>query len=140
MKIVISLIAGVLFGFGLSISQMTNPAVVIGFLDITGQWNIQLGVVMFSALLTTTIGYFFIFKCKKPLLTTEFLLPTKKDIDKNLIIGSIMFGVGWGLVGLCPGPALTDIITGSSDLLLFTSTLCLGVLLHSAFVKLPLQK
>ncbi len=136
MKIVISLIAGVLFGFGLSISQMTNPAVVIGFLDVTGQWNIQLGVVMFSALLTTTIGYFFIFKFKKPLLTTEFLLPTKKDIDKNLIIGSIMFGVGWGLVGLCPGPALTDMITGSSDLLLFTSTLCLGVLLHSVFVKI----
>ena len=99
---------GGLFGAGLLISQMTNPSKVIGFLDVFGHWDPSLALVMASALLVTFIGYRIVLGKSAPILDTEFHLPQSKDIDGKLIGGAALFGIGWGLSGLCPGPALAS--------------------------------
>jgi len=94
-------IAGLLFGGGLTVSQMVNPEKVISFLDITGNWDPSLAFVMGGALLVTLIGYKFVLKRSGPLFDDKFRLPTRKDIDAPLLIGAALFGIGWGLAGLC---------------------------------------
>ena len=105
----VSLISGLLFGFGLALSGMVSPGKVIGFLDLTGNWDPSLAFVMGGGVLVTLISFRFILKRSTPLFGGEFKLPTKKDLDKRLVVGAILFGLGWGLGGLCPGPALSSL-------------------------------
>ena len=108
MKSTISLVSGIIFGIGLTISGMVNPEKVIGFLNIFGEWDPSLIFVMIGAIVTFS-PLFFIFKKKsKPILNKYFVLPTKTDLDKNLVLGAGLFGIGWGMTGLCPGPAISS--------------------------------
>jgi len=106
MNKVISLLCGIIFGIGLVISEMINPEKVLGFLNIFRDWDPSLAFVMIGALIVST-PIFHLFKNKnKPVFSSNFSIPTNKELDKKLIIGSILFGAGWGLIGLCPGPAI----------------------------------
>ena len=109
MNKIVSLFCGIIFGIGLVISEMINPAKVLGFLNLFGEWDPSLAFVMIGALVVAT-PLFHLFKNKeKPIFSSSFSISNKKEIDKKLIIGSILFGAGWGLVGLCPGPAIASI-------------------------------
>ena len=109
MNKIVSLFCGIIFGIGLVISEMINPAKVLGFLNLFSEWDPSLAFVMIGALVVAT-PLFHLFKNKeKPIFSSSFSISNKKEIDKKLIIGSILFGAGWGLVGLCPGPAITSI-------------------------------
>ena len=109
MNKIVSLFCGIIFGVGLVISEMINPAKVLGFLNLFGEWDPSLAFVMIGALVVAT-PLFHLFKNKeKPIFSSSFSISNKKEIDKKLIIGSILFGAGWGLVGLCPGPAIASI-------------------------------
>lgn len=101
--------AGLMFGLGLAISGMTDPARVLGFLDIAGVWDPTLIFVLGAAVITTFIGYRLVFKRPAPLLGGVFQLPTKRELDGKLLGGAALFGVGWGLSGYCPGPAIASI-------------------------------
>lgn len=104
-KIVVSLICGLIFGLGLVVAQMTNPAKILNFLDFTGAWDPSLAFVMGGALATTAIGFRLAWRSKGPLLDDSFQLPQKTRVDMRLVGGAALFEIGWGLVGLCPGPA-----------------------------------
>jgi uncharacterized membrane protein YedE/YeeE len=132
---------GVLFSLGLGISQMTNPSKVIGFLDITGNWDPSLAFVMGGALSIYLLGYKLILpRRSKPIDGGEFQIPTRKDIDAQLIIGSVVFGIGWALAGFCPGPGITAIVTGQEQVLTFAASMSVGVLIyHYIFVKKKFQ-
>ena len=109
MNKIVSLFCGIIFGIGLVISEMINPAKVLGFLNIFKEWDPSLAFVMIGALFVST-PMFHLFKNKnKPVFASNFSIPTNKKLDNKLIIGSIFFGAGWGLIGLCPGPAITSI-------------------------------
>ena len=109
MNKIVSLFCGIIFGIGLVISEMINPAKVLGFLNPFGEWDPSLAFVMIGALVVST-PLFHLFKNKeKPIFSSSFSISNKKEVDKKLIIGSILFGAGWGLVGLCPGPAIASI-------------------------------
>ena len=125
--------AGIIFGLGLSISEMINPARVIGFLDIAGRWDPTLTFVMGGALAITLPAFFLITQRGRPLLDGEFFLPTKRDIDRPLILGAAVFGIGWGLGGFCPGPALAALATGSSSVVLFVLAMIAGQWLAGHF-------
>ncbi len=129
MNRVIEFLVGLLFGIGLMLSGMTDPGKVIGFLDLFGLWDPSLAFVMIGAI---TVGFFAFAVAKKR--TTSFLggplhLPTSKKIDKRLIIGSLLFGAGWGLAGFCPGPALVSMATGQAKATLFVLAMLAGMVL-----------
>ncbi|MGL4205669.1 MAG: DUF6691 family protein [Aeromonadaceae bacterium] len=128
MMIWISLLCGALFGLGLTISGMVLPEKVLGFLDLLGDWDPSLALVMGGALLVFMPGYFWLVKPReRSLLGAPFHLPTKRQIDKRLITGSALFGIGWGLVGICPGPALTSLVTAQWPVLLFVVAMLVGI-------------
>ncbi len=129
MQLITGLIAGSLFGIGLTISDMVNPKRVLGFLDIAGEWDPTLLFVMGGAMLPMSISWFFVKKLKHPLFETDFKIPSKQHIDMKLILGSALFGVGWGTIGICPGPALTSLGTGNVSILIFVSSMMAGMLL-----------
>lgn len=104
-----ALFCGLLFGAGLVLSGMTDPHKVLGFLDITGQWDPTLMFVMGGALCVTVIAFRFVLKMDHPVLGSRFFLPTLTEIDPKLLAGAALFGMGWGLVGYCPGPALVSL-------------------------------
>lgn len=122
-------IAGALFGAGLTVSQMVNPDKVISFLDITGSWDPSLAFVMGGALIVTFIGYKLILKNAAPFFEEKFRLPTRKDIDAPLIIGAALFGVGWGLAGLCPGPALASLSFAGYNGAIFVASMLVSIIL-----------
>lgn len=122
---------GLVFGLGLAVSGMMNPAKVIGFLDVAGDWDPTLVFVMGGALLVTMPSYRVILKRRRPVLAGCFSLPTKKSLDAPLIWGSTLFGVGWGLVGFCPGPAVAAIGTGLPSVLAFVAAMIVGMALHA---------
>lgn len=107
-RILAALLSGVLFGLGLAISGMTDPAVVLGFLDLFGDFNPALMFVLGGAVGTTLLAFRLVLRRPAPLLEDRFQLPTRKDIDARLVIGAGLFGIGWGLAGYCPGPALVS--------------------------------
>lgn len=124
--------AGLIFGLGLTISGMINPAKVLNFLDLFGTWDPSLAFVMAGALVVTSLGYRFTFGRGTPLLEQAFQLPTKTDLDGRLLAGAALFGVGWGLGGYCPGPAIADIGLGAIEAIAFVAAMTLGMLLYSA--------
>ncbi|MCH9661634.1 MAG: YeeE/YedE family protein [Bacteroidetes bacterium] len=131
MKNIVSLVCGTIFGIGLTLSQMTNPEKVIGFLNVFGDWDPTLVMVMIGALIVTGIGYVVSFKSKKPLLNDQFYLPKSNDIDSTLILGSIFFGFGWGLSGYCPGPAIANLMINSTEAVYFITSMLVGfVIIH----------
>jgi uncharacterized protein len=126
-RILTGLIAGLLFGIGLSVSEMINPAKVLNFLDIFGQWDASLAFVMAGAVVTTAIGYRLVFRRSRPLFEGKFMLPTRQDIDVKLVAGSALFGIGWGLGGYCPGPAIAGLAFGAVETLVFVASMAAGM-------------
>jgi len=124
--------AGVLFALGLGLSGMTRPQKVIGFLDITGQWDPTLAFVMAGAIAVHLPFYRLIVRRSSPLLARAFLVPTRRVIDVPLVVGAAVFGVGWGLGGYCPGPGIVALMSGSSGTALFVVSLLAGMLLYGA--------
>jgi len=127
MRFVINLALGLVFGIGLVLSGMVDPAKVQNFLDIAGTWDPSLAFVMMGAIAVTAAGYAFARRLGRPLLEPDFQWPTRVDVDPKLVIGSILFGIGWGLGGLCPGPALTGLTLAATGTLAFVPALLAGV-------------
>ena len=130
MLLIASLSCGLVFGAGLLISEMVQPAKVLGFLDIFGAWDPSLAVVMMGALAVSTPGFILAKRRTRPLLAAKSLWPTKMGLDRPLVIGSALFGIGWGLVGLCPGPALESLATLSPSVFAFVVAMAAGMGLH----------
>lgn len=135
MRGVVAFIVGSLFAFGLGISGMTKPDVVKGFLDIFGQWNYNLIGVMLGGIVVHTVAFQFIKNKKSPILDTKFYLPIKKAVDKRLLIGAAIFGLGWGWAGICPGPAIVSLASGELGIVLFVISMIFGMLLFKWFEK-----
>lgn len=129
-EILSSLFVGLLFGAGLGISGMMDPAKVQGFLDLTGRWDPSLALVMGGAMAVTWIAYPLIFKRKRPVLAPKFFLPTNTQIDRPLVLGALLFGTGWAIGGLCPGPALANLATLNAGVLAFVPSMLVGFWLH----------
>lgn len=134
MNALASMLAGLLFGIGLIVSGMTNPAKIIGFLDLFGKWDPSLAFVMGGALLVGTIAFRFASKRQRALLGNPMNIPTKRDIDRRLVLGNLGFGIGWGLAGYCPGPAVASLATGGSKPWIF-SLRCLAGWRYSKLSK-----
>ncbi len=123
----IALIAGALFGMGMMISQMVDPAKVLGFLNISGNWDPSLAFVMGGALMVFAPAYHFLIKPRNKAVSGEALkVPTNKQIDTPLLTGAALFGLGWGIAGICPGPALTAMVSGQKEILFFIAAMALG--------------
>jgi hypothetical protein len=127
MKIIVALLMGALFGAGLVISGMSNPANVLNFLDPAGQWDARLMFVMGGAVLVTAIGFPLMKKRVRPLLVEKFSWPTSNVVDKKLVIGAALFGIGWGLAGYCPGPALVSTGAAAAPMLYFIPAMIAGM-------------
>ena len=131
MKLIVSLLIGILFGVGLVVSGMSNPANVLNFLDLaaitSGLWDARLMFVLGGAVMITSLGFPFLKRRKQPLFAEKFSWPTTASIDKRLIIGASLFGVGWGLAGYCPGPAFASIGAGTIDMLYFIPAMIAGM-------------
>ncbi|MBT8115746.1 MAG: YeeE/YedE family protein [Arenicella sp.] len=123
-----ALACGILFGLGLSVSGMTNTHKVLGFLDVFGDWDASLAFVMGSAVLVTAIGYRYVLRQPAPRLSTEFHLPTNAVIDRPLLYGAILFGLGWGMYGYCPGPAVASLAYLRLDSFVFVAAMIFGML------------
>jgi uncharacterized membrane protein YedE/YeeE len=128
-----SISLGALFGLGLQLSGMTNPNKVQDFLDFGGRWDPSLLLVLGGAVLVTFLSFPLILRRSQPVLGHKFHLPTAKEVDPKLVIGSALFGIGWGLGGFCPGPALVALATGSRSALLFVVAMLLGMALHRTY-------
>jgi uncharacterized protein len=130
-----SFVCGLIFGFGLLISGMTQPAIVLGFLDLLGPWNPTLLFVMAGALAVSSVGYALARNHPRPLLAAQHFWPTRNDIDRPLVIGSVMFGAGWGLVGLCPGPALENLASLSPKVIVFVVAMAAGMIMKDLWER-----
>ncbi|MCS4505708.1 hypothetical protein KBTX_02154 [wastewater metagenome] len=126
----VSIVAGLLFGAGLALAQMTDPARVLGFLDLTGRWDPTLVFVLAGAVATTLISFRFVLRRPRPVFAPAFQLPTRRDIDARLIGGAVVFGVGWGVAGFCPGPGIAALALGSVVPLTFVVGLAGGMILY----------
>lgn len=135
----IALIAGIIFGLGLSISQMTDSARVLGFLNITGVWDPTLMFVLGGAVGVTVIAFRFILRRPQPFIAPKFQLPTNNSLDRQLLIGSGLFGIGWGIAGYCPGPGVTSLVQGSGNSFLFMFALIGGILAHRFIANASLR-
>ena len=127
LTILAALIAGLLFGLGLTISQMINPAKIIGFLDLVGDWDPSLAFVMLTAIPAAAVGYSLTRRLRAPMCAPEFSQPTQSRVDRNLIAGAVLFGAGWGIVGYCPGPAIAGLGFGNPATVLFVVAMLVGM-------------
>lgn len=125
-----ALAAGMLFGFGLWISGMANPRKVLGFLDVTGAWDASLLFVLGGAVGVTLVAFRLVLKRSRPLFAQLFQLPQRSDIDAKLVIGSALFGAGWGIGGYCPGPGITALASLSAEAVVFVIAMIAGGLAH----------
>jgi len=125
-RLLVALGAGALFGVGLTLAGMVNPMKVLNFLDIAGHWDPSLGLVMGGGLAVTLITFRWVLARAKPVLADGFSLPAKTNIDRRLIVGSVLFGVGWGVTGYCPGPALAALSFGTPEPWIFFSATLIG--------------
>ncbi len=128
-RTIVAIGTGLLFGGGLTISGLINPAKVLNFLDVLGLWDPSLLVVMAGAVAVTLIGYRLVLRRSKPLLADAFQIPKRSDIDKRLLGGAAVFGLGWGLVGFCPGPALAALAIAGEPAVTFVLAMAVGMFL-----------
>jgi uncharacterized membrane protein YedE/YeeE len=128
LRILAALVCGLIFGAGLAVSGLVNPAKVLAFLDVAGRWDPSLALVMASALAVFGLGFPLVRRRAKPLLAETFQVPTRRDIDWRLGLGAALFGVGWGLAGFCPGPALTGLAFGLTGVYVFVAAMIAGSL------------
>ncbi len=126
------LLVGVIFGAGLALSDMVNPARVLAFLDVAGNWDPTLALVVGGALIPSAMAYAVVRRMDRPLLETQFQIPESRELNPKLLAGATLFGIGWGLVGLCPGPAIAGLALGRWELWLFAAAMLAGMLLHKA--------
>lgn len=132
----VAVVAGLLFGMGMMVSGMVDPAKVIGFLDLAGEWEPSLAFVMGGALLVFVPAYGLLVRRRlQPVCAAEFHLSQNKAIDGRLIGGSVLFGLGWGMAGICPGPAVTSLSGGSVEMLVFVASMLLGTWVSCLFTE-----
>jgi uncharacterized membrane protein YedE/YeeE len=130
-----ALLSGAVFGLGLAISEMVNPAKVLAFLDVAGHWDPSLAVVMAGALAVTAVSFRLILKRPAPLLGGSFEVPSRRRIDWALLTGAGLFGIGWGLVGFCPGPGIASLAFGQPKSFVFVIAMALGAGLYHASTR-----
>ena len=135
MLIFTSLLAGLVFGLGLIVSGMANPAKVLGFLDLTGAWDPSLALVMAGAIGISFFAFLFAKKRSRSLVGADMKLPTGRSIDRRLVIGSTLFGIGWGVAGFCPGPSLVALGLGEVKALIFVAAMLAGMVLFELLEK-----
>ena len=141
MEVFVSFVVGFIFSVGLALAGMLQPQKIISFLDVTGQWDPSLLFVMVGAILVHAPLYKLIRKRKTPLLSQKWLVPEKKEITPQLIIGSVLFGIGWGLAGYCPGPALVSVGAFQLKAIIFFVSMLLGMVFYKLLEKrIPLKK
>lgn len=129
MRKLTALMAGLIFGLGLYLSGMTNPAKVLAFLDLAGDWDPSLALVMAGALAVSSVAFYIARRRQVSLLGAPFQIPTNRKIDRRLVLGSLLFGMGWAIAGLCPGPALALLLTGHWQVVAFTLAMLVGMLI-----------
>jgi uncharacterized protein len=134
---IVALFSGALFGLGLAVSGMMNPAKVIGFLDLAGEWDPTLAFVMGGALLVTIPAFRLILGRQRPILAGDFALPAESTLDARLLGGAALFGVGWGLSGFCPGPAVAALVTGLAPVVAFVAAMMAGMALYAWVFERP---
>ncbi len=130
MNILSAFIVGLVFGFGLILSGMTDPSKVLGFLDVTGVWDPSLGLVMGGAILVSSVAFFFASRRTRAVFGDQMRLPTATQIDRRLVLGGLAFGAGWGLAGYCPGPAVASLFTGMVEPVIFVAAMLVGMALY----------
>ena len=135
MSAIIALLVGIIFGVGLIIAQMTNPSKIIGFLTFGQNWDSSLLFVMASAVFFSFFAFNFIKQNNKTLLNLDFEIPKRTDVNLHLIAGAALFGTGWGMVGLCPAPAIVSLAFGNSQILLFVISMLVGMYLFKLTKK-----
>ena len=135
MLIFTSLLAGLVFGLGLIVSGMANPAKVLGFLDLSGAWDPSLALVMAGAIGVSFFAFLFAKKRSRSLIGADMKLPTGRSIDRRLLIGSTLFGIGWGVAGFCPGPGLVALGLGEVKALIFVAAMLAGMALFELLEK-----
>lgn len=128
MRLIVIYMIGLVFGLGISISGMANPAKVLNFFDVAGAWDPSLAFVMGGALVVAFIGYRLVLKRPAPVLARDFQVPTNRDIDARLLGGSAIFGIGWGIAGFCPGGALPALGTGRIEVVMFVAAAAVGTI------------
>ena len=133
MRLVLGFVSGLVFGLGLILAGMSNPAKVLNFLDIFGTFDPSLAFVMGGAAVTTFIGYRLVWRRKAPLLLSDFQVPTRNDVDAPLLTGAALFGIGWGIGGFCPGPAWTALPLAAPGTLVFLPAMLIGMALATIF-------
>lgn len=140
MKLLVTYLTGLVFGLGISISGMANPAKVINFFDFAGTWDPSLMFVMGGALIVTFIGYRLVFRRPAPIFGGAFNVPTSRTLDAKLLGGAAVFGVGWGIAGFCPGGALPVLSAGNTDVLTFFAALLAGIFTAKFLLTLPSRR
>ncbi len=135
MSSLIALFAGIVFGLGLIVSQMTNPSKIIGFLTVGKHWDPSLVFVMISAIFVSYFAFAYAQRRRASFFNLDFEIPKRTEIDKQLIIGSALFGIGWGIVGYCPAPAITALFFGNPQTLLFVGAMLIGMYLFRVINK-----
>ncbi|NKQ09060.1 YeeE/YedE family protein [Pseudomonas sp. SST3] len=130
MKLLSAFVAGLVFGLGLLLSGMADPSKVIAFLDLAGAWDPSLAFVMGGAIIVASIGFFFASKRSRAVLGDVMRMPTATRIDRRLVLGSLVFGAGWGLAGYCPGPVVASLLSGRSEPLIFVIAMLAGMTLY----------
>ena len=131
MRKLTALMTGLIFGLGLHLSGMTNPAKVLEFLDLAGDWDPSLALVMLGALAVSSVPFYLVRNRQVSLLGAPIQMPTQRTIDRRLVLGSLVFGMGWAIAGLCPGPAVALLLTGQWQVVVFTLAMVAGMLIFA---------
>ena len=139
MQTIMALISGLVFGVGLAISGMLDPSKISGFLDIFGVWDPSLALVMAGGVTVNAVGHRFVMRQSAPVFAPRFSLPSLTSIDRPLLLGSALFGIGWGISGLCPGPVLANLLLIPEKMVLFAAIVCVGLWVGRA-IKQGLEK
>lgn len=134
-RLLVPLLCGLIFGAGLAISGMVNPAKVLGFLDVTGHWDPSLALVMAGGVAVFAVGFLLVKRTSHPVFAAKFEIPTRRDIDPRLVAGAVLFGIGWGLAGFCPGPALTSLAFGITKVYVFVAAMVAGSLAYGVWMR-----
>lgn len=135
-NVFVSFVVGLIFAVGLGIAGMTQPAKVVAFLDVAGDWDPSLAFVMIGAIAVHVVAYRLVLRRPSPLFAARFSLPQRKDVDAPLVLGSALFGVGWGIAGICPGPAFAAVASGAAPFVVFVVAMIGGMVLFRVYERL----